>query len=503
MIKNITNKLSKISPYIWLGLILLLALIIRTYHITYPLNDMHSFRQTQTAGLIRDFYRDGINLLYPRMITLGDPGYVILEFPLYQALASLLYRFLTPDIIWARLLSISFGLLSVLFVYRITLKFKDEKTAIFASLFFAFAPLTIFYNRVPMPDSLTILLSLVMLDFLIEGINNKNTLLLILGIFAGCLGITMKSPYVAPLYLPIAYLTYKQERRLKSLLNIRFLSSFFIPCAVMIMWQRHANSVNELYFNTNDYPFKDLYSFVVVKVHPFNEWYFGNIAQRLDLKNYLLILKRIFLEILCGVGIFFLILGFWADIRKRVGIFFYIWLFSILCSIMIIFKLNIFHNFYQLPLVPILSILCGAGAAYFVDLLRNKKIALAVASILMSLYLLMSCLIVVKFFRESNNLLEVGQFIDGSIEKSAMIAVSQPGDDLWTPVLMYYSDRHGFDVPHYRLNGEIIKYLKDKSIKYLAIVDYNGDSDSIDSAISAHKITAKNSRAMILDISSE
>lgn len=197
----------------WVAIIIFFAFLARSYHITYPLNDMHAFRQTQTAGLIRDFCRDGINLLYPRMITLGDPGYVVLEFPLYQALASLFYRFLTPDIVWARLLSISFGLLSIFFIFRITMKFMDKKAAIFAVLFFAFAPLTIFYNRVPIPDSLTILLSLIMLDFLIEGINNKNTLLLILGIFAGCLGMTMKSPYVAPLYLSIAYFTYTQIQR--------------------------------------------------------------------------------------------------------------------------------------------------------------------------------------------------------------------------------------------------------------------------------------------------
>ena len=284
---------------------------------------------------------------------------------------------------------------------------------------------------------------------------------------------------------------------------IRKFYSFLIPFAVMVIWQRHANSVNDMYFNMNDFPFKDLYSFVVVKLHPFNEWYFGTIAQRLDLKNYLLILKRIVLEILCVVGVVFLIVAFRADIKKKAGMFFYIWLFSILCSIMIIFKLNIIHNFYQLPLVPILSIFCGAGASRFVDSFRNKKSALIVTTALISLYLFISGSVAIRFFEESNNLLEVGQFIDDSIEKGAMIAVSQPGDDLWTPVLMYYSDRHGFDVPHYRLDGEIIKYLKDKNIKYLAIVDYNGDSDPINSVISAHPVIAKKSRAIILDIVSK
>lgn len=210
------NKSPKIYSLAWLGLIILIALLLRTYHITYPLNDCHAFRQTQTAGLIRDFYRDGINLLYPRMITLGNPGYVVLEFPLYQAVSALLYKAFVPDVIFARLVSIVCGLLSIIFVYRLSTNFLDQKSALFASFFFAFMPLAIFFNRVPMPDSMTIFLSLAMLDFLIEGIKNKKDILLIMGILAGCLGLVMKSPYVVPLYLPIAYVTYTQGGKLKN-----------------------------------------------------------------------------------------------------------------------------------------------------------------------------------------------------------------------------------------------------------------------------------------------
>src|SRR5208283_1010467 len=202
LIKISMNKFPKINSYIWLGIILLLAFIMRTHHITFPLNDMHSFRQTQTAGLIRDFYRQGIDLLYPTMITLGDPGYVILEFPLYQAISALLYKIFIPDVILARFFSILCGILSIVFVYRLSIKFLDQKSALFASFFYAFMPLNIFFQRIPRPEPFTILLSLIMLDFMIEGINNKKNILLIIGVIAGSFGLMIKSPYVAPLYLP-------------------------------------------------------------------------------------------------------------------------------------------------------------------------------------------------------------------------------------------------------------------------------------------------------------
>ena len=62
----IMEKLSRVKPYVWLGLILLLAMLLRSYHITSFTNV--PFRGQQTAGLIRDFYRNGINLFYPTFV---------------------------------------------------------------------------------------------------------------------------------------------------------------------------------------------------------------------------------------------------------------------------------------------------------------------------------------------------------------------------------------------------------------------------------------------------
>ncbi len=485
-----------------MGFIILLALLVRSYHITSPTDGIHIFRQTQTAGLIRDYYRDGIDLFYPRVISLGAPGYIVLEFPLYQAVAALLYKILSPELLWARVLSIFCSLLSIVFIYRITIKFIDQKSAIFASLFFAFMPLNIFYNRVPMPDSMTILFSLIMFDFLIEGIDNKKYILLFIGIVAGCFGLMMKSPNVAPLYLPIIYMTYKRDKNIRSFANIRFLSAFLIPITMMVLWQHHANSVNEMYVSTSKYP-EGLYSSIAIRLHPFNTWYFGTLAQRLDPQNYVIILGRIFRDMLSVVGLLFFAVGLYALMKKKLGAFFYIWLFSVLCSMMVIFNLNVIHNFYQLPLTPLLSIFCGIGCAYLHDVVKNKKIALLVTAGLICVYLFMSMKIAKNrfFVLGESDLIAVGQYIDNHTEKDVMIATSMPDSDLWNPMLLYYSDRHGFTVPHKRINNEMITYLRSENIKYLILVDYKGKGDVINKAIAPYKIVDKNNRATIYDIS--
>ena len=437
------------------------------------------------------------------MITLGAPGYVILEFPLYQAISALLYRIFYPDVITARLFAILCGLLSIVFVYRLTRKYLDEQSALFASFFYAFMPLNIFFQRIPMPESLTILLSLVMLDFMIEGINSNKNIFLVCGVIAGSLGLLIKSPFVAPLYLPMAYAVYKQEKNVRALLNIRLLVSFFIPFLLLVLWQKHANSVNEAYFSLPGYPFRELYSSVMVKLHPLNKWYFGTIQQRLDFKNYLTIMGRIYKGMLSFTGVFALALGLFAVVQKKVASFYFIWLAAVLLSFMVIFNLNVVHDYYQLPLAPILAIVCGAGTVYFIDLFRKKVVTIAVIAIMIIPFIYLNCSNVKGFFREENDYVEAGRFIDSHIEKNAMIATAlsiDPDTAIWYPTVMYYADRHGFNMTHKSLTEDMIEYLNDRRVKYLAVVDYDGMDKSVNKVLCSYKVINENDRVTIYDI---
>ncbi|MDH5769410.1 MAG: hypothetical protein OEZ31_10725, partial [Nitrospirota bacterium] len=83
----------------------------------------------------------------------------------------------------------------------------------------------------------------------------------------------------------------------------------------------------------------------------------------------------------------------------------------------------------------------------------------------------------------------------------AMIATSLPKDDVWDPQLMYYADRHGFAVPHRYLSKSMIEYLKNKQVKYLVVVDFEGEDNTVNAMLSHYKVVAKNERVKIFDIS--
>src|SRR5688500_10269558 len=68
-------------------LVVFVALLAPT--LDHPLLDKHDFRQTQTAFTARIFHEDGIDLFHPRVPVLGEPFEIPFEFPLYQAIASL------------------------------------------------------------------------------------------------------------------------------------------------------------------------------------------------------------------------------------------------------------------------------------------------------------------------------------------------------------------------------------------------------------------------------
>ncbi len=125
-----------------LFLILVLALTLRLYHVTYPFLDHHSWRQTDTAAVARNFYRDHFDLLRPEMDRFGSgPSVVELELQVTPFLTSLFY------IVWGvrdwvgRIVPILFSFGSMVYFYRLVALHFRERLALFSTFVFAILPL--------------------------------------------------------------------------------------------------------------------------------------------------------------------------------------------------------------------------------------------------------------------------------------------------------------------------------------------------------------------------
>jgi hypothetical protein len=135
--------------------ILLIALAPRLYHLTALPIGVHSWRQSDTAAVARNYYEEGYRFAFPRIDwRAGGPGHVEMEFPIYPFVSALGYRLAGGALGWIpRLLAVCGSLLGLIFLHRLVAEEIDEKTANWATLLFAVLPLNVYYSRTIMPEA--------------------------------------------------------------------------------------------------------------------------------------------------------------------------------------------------------------------------------------------------------------------------------------------------------------------------------------------------------------
>ena len=158
------NKHSfKKIDFILLGLILLVATIMRSYAISAPLADFHSWRQADTAAVARNFERNGFDLLHPTYDDLTNlqsgmdnpQGYRFVEFPVYNALFAFLHS-VAPIVsleTWGRIVSVFFSLICIASLYYLALMETGRPTALFTGITYAIMPFFVYFSRVILPDT--------------------------------------------------------------------------------------------------------------------------------------------------------------------------------------------------------------------------------------------------------------------------------------------------------------------------------------------------------------
>jgi hypothetical protein len=463
--------------YYALLLVLCSGLIVRLYQITNPINDWMSFRQTQTASTILNYYRDGINILLPRVNSIGDPGILVLEFPLYQAIGALIYKLTSPDIIYIRLFSIACCLVTAVYLYKLVQRFFDKETALYAAIFFLFAPLSIFFSRTPMIESFASMLSIMFLYYFIIWIEQKKPYFLVFGIILASLALIVKSPYSLVMLPMIVYYAYHQYGLRKILVNYQLLIGMFIPLLVLVLWQMYANHTNNLFNSLSDYPYNSLHKAFEVKISELNTWYFSTVSQRFDLATYFVIGKRIVTEVLVVIGFVLIVFSFPLKNIKH-GFLFEVWLLSVLLSFFVILNLNYVHNYYQLPCVAIMAIYCGKGLKVLIEKItsipslihfRYRILVLVFIAYIIGVY----GVIQLSHYYESDTpgYYQYGQRISSILASDeSMVAISTTNNDKWNPTMLYFADKKGYIVPQSILNQDMIDYLIRKNVKWLIVV---------------------------------
>ncbi len=426
--------------FLLLSLIIFLALVCRLYNINTPLADLHSWRQSDTAAVARNFITQGFDLLHPKYDDLSNiqsgkynpQGYRMVEFPIYSAIVAVLYKSfpVVPLEVYGRLTTIFFSLVLISVIYYLLLKESNRLSAVIGSLVYAIFPFFVFFSRVVLPDTAALSLAFLAIFFFYLFTHNKGAkiwifYLLSLILFAASLLVKPVTIFFGLAFLYLFFIKYEFNlvKRLDTYV-------YFILAVLPLVWWR---------FYIQNYP----------EGIPANKWLFTMVNTSAGLQPIFLrpaFFRWIFFErinniILGGFGATLLVIGSLIKNRRLL-------LFSILISSLIyLFTFeggNVQHEYYQIIILPALAMFTGIGASYL--LTDNKKqfihqaVLYPVVVAIFAFSLLISFYQVKGYYDYSNDLVSIAKIVRTLTNPSDQIVTDTVGDT----TLLYLSDRRGY-----------------------------------------------------------
>src|SRR6266700_6448797 len=169
------------------------AVAARLVLIDQPYVDGWSWRQSDVAAIARNFEKNGFHFGYPQIDWAGEaPGYVGTEFPILPFLAALCYKVSGIHEWIGRSQAVIFFALSLPFFFLLVREIFGGDAAVWATVFFSFAPLSVFAGRSFMPDVPSLSLAIIGLYLFLRWVNNGRLLLFFLAAIAISLSLLIK-----------------------------------------------------------------------------------------------------------------------------------------------------------------------------------------------------------------------------------------------------------------------------------------------------------------------
>jgi 4-amino-4-deoxy-L-arabinose transferase-like glycosyltransferase len=448
--------------------ILLFSLLIRLYHIDFPVSGWHAWRQADTASIAKNFYENGFNILYPQINWGGNtPGYVESEFQVFPFLVSLLYLVFGVNDMWGRVLALVCSLFTIYGLYLLTRKLISGRVALWSAFIYAIIPLNIYYSRAYMPESMMLMCIVLGIYYFSEWLDvfnpersrmeqsrkgqNMDTpertcgapgasrrvtwFYFIISAFFVSLAILIKIPtlYIG---LPLLYLAYRKYGW-KTFVNPRLWLYAVLVLTPVFVWYWHAHNI----FSTNGLSFgiwgfgEDKWGNVNLLIQPafYNDVIFKSIAERH----------------LTYAGFIPFLIGLFIKREKEGEKLFDWWLISCVVYLLIVAGGNKAHEYYQLPVILAASVFAGKAFSKYLSLTNIKQSHLAHKLRFTFFALCLLLIPVLSFLRVSNFLTR--ETYDGTDFKIANgVKLNSLKDDLIitvsnnSPIYLYLCERKGW-----------------------------------------------------------
>lgn len=385
--KNFSNTLIKsikiyIVPIIFVFVNIVLSVIL---HWPYIRETIWEWRPAHTLLITFWFKQEGISLLNYQAPLFGHPWQVPLEFPLYQAICTIISDIFSISILTAsHLTSLLIFFISAIFLLLICYDFFDnifDACVIFTV--YLWLPYNFVYSNEILIDYFALTLALGFIYFAMRWFYKPNNLLLgISAIIFVSLGSLVKVTTMPVIFLPFIFLlirslktqglkpdSLKHPKQLLFFINthktfiIMLILMVLIPLLTVIFWTKYTDEIKLAN------PFTAWLSSGNLK-----GWNYGTLSEKLSLENWWRWISNIFNYFLSGILLIFpvlsLILVSRAPAKSRELIISSI--LGIFITIFIFFHLYL-HEYYYIAISAYISILIGYGLSWIIQYLNNQR----------------------------------------------------------------------------------------------------------------------------------
>jgi hypothetical protein len=445
----------------WLLTCLLIAgFAVRLYKINNPIADWHSWRQADTAAVTRNFFKYGVNLLYPRYDDMSDVSgngllnpnaYRYVEFPVFNLIHFTLTQLFPfkPLEFWGRTTSVLCALVSALLLFYLVRRHTKPETGLLAAFFYLFLPYNIYFTRVILPDPLMVTFYLACLNFFDLWLITPASSLITLTALFGALAVLVK---------PVAVF-------------------FLLP----IVWQAYQK------FGWSFLKNKSLWGLGLAIVTPFLAWRGWSYRHPEGIPASIWLLngdhirfKGAFFRWIFGERVGKLILGAWGVLPMGAGLiagssYFVSWAVAVLLYLSVFATGNVRHDYYQIPIIPALSVLLALGVINLSKKGSNfretwVKRSLVFASVM---FMLAFSWYDIRGDYQVNHweIITAGQRVDEITPKDALVVAPYNGDTAF----LYQTNRRGFAYVPFP-----IKDLIDRmGVTYYVSVNYDDQTNAV------------------------
>jgi hypothetical protein len=403
--------------------------------VTAPLCDHAAGRQIPTADVAVNFYKSDMNILNPRVNGFGpEPVFIESEFHVLPFLTAAAYRLFGVRESLGRIVAIGFSAFSFFIFYGLASDRIGRGGAYYALFFFTFAPFSIYFSRVFMPEPAMLCFSLAALFAVSRWIGSDRPAYFLPAVLASALAFLSKIPTLY-LLLPIGYEIFNRYG-MSAMKRLKIWAYFILSILPAAAYAFYAYRMG-----------KKSVSFGVWDpgYGAFNKWL--DVRTVTDPGFYRAILERVATVGVTPLGIGLAVAGLIIFFRKKEIRFAYVWLLALLIYIFILARGNLANDYYQVPLVPVLCLFMGGP---FV-MLQGR--ALKIMHILLPVFAGLSLYWVFPLYGQDTWSHEAGRAAAGSSPAGTLVVAN-------TPMTLYYAESAGWKV-HYSSPEKIRAYISE------------------------------------------